>query len=46
MICIACGIESEKLAKSHIVPNFVRKRLTGQLDNEGNKKFKYKWING
>jgi hypothetical protein len=44
MICIACGLENEKLAKSHIVPNFVRKRLTGELDNEGNKRFKFKWV--
>ncbi|WP_416140472.1 hypothetical protein ACM26W_08890 [Halomonas sp. HK25] len=43
MICIACGEEKEKLAKSHIVPNFVRKRLTGEPDNKGNKKFKFKW---
>ncbi|PMN98001.1 hypothetical protein BCT19_24685 [Vibrio splendidus] len=44
MKCIVCGIENQKLAKSHIVPNFVRKRLTGETDKEGNKKFKFKWI--
>jgi hypothetical protein len=45
MICIACGTEKETLAKSHVVPNFIRKRLTGEVRENGSKKFSFNWVN-
>lgn len=44
MGCIACGDDKKKLAKSHVISNFVRKRLAGELDCYGNKKYKFNWI--
>jgi len=44
MICIACGTEKETLAKSHVVPNFIRKRLTGEVRENGSKKFSFNWV--
>lgn len=42
MACIKCG-KQEDLAESHIVPNFIRKRLTGEIGSNGNKKFSFEW---
>ncbi|RDX38960.1 hypothetical protein DZA52_01610 [Vibrio campbellii] len=44
MICIACEKEFEKLAKSHVISNFFRKRMTGFYDDKGSKKFKFTWV--
>lgn len=44
MICIACGTEKEALANSHVIPNFFRKRLTGEVKADGSKKFSFTWI--
>lgn len=44
MYCIKCEGDENKLAKSNIVQNFRRKRLTGDIDSTGAKKFKFRWI--
>lgn len=44
MICIACHTDKEELAKSHVISNFVRKRLTGELGSNGRKQYKFKWV--
>ncbi|MCU1739865.1 MULTISPECIES: hypothetical protein [unclassified Pseudomonas] len=44
MICIACGTEKEALANSHMIPNFIRKRRTGEVRADGSKKYSFKWI--
>ncbi|WPO48684.1 hypothetical protein [Pseudomonas sp. S1Bt23] len=44
MICIACGSNEETLAKSHVISNFVRKRLTGETGADGSRKFTFKWV--
>lgn len=44
MICIACGSDEAILAKSHVISNFVRKRLTGERGANGSRKFSFKWI--
>jgi len=45
MICIACGDDFEELAKSHVISNFIRKRITGLVDEKGGKKFRFTWVN-
>lgn len=44
MICIACGTEKDALARSHVIPNFIRKRLTGEVRTDGSKKYSFKWV--
>ncbi|TDM54404.1 hypothetical protein [Aliivibrio fischeri] len=44
MICIACEEEHEKLAKSHVISNLFRKRMTGFQDHNGSRKFEFKWV--
>lgn len=44
MICIACQTEKETLARSHVIPNFIRKRLTGEKRGDGSKKYSFRWI--
>ena len=44
MFCIACQKKREKLAKSHVIPNFIRKRIAGELDKQGHKRYKFNWI--
>jgi hypothetical protein len=44
MICIACDTDKEELAKSHVISNFVRKWLTGELGHDGRKQYKFKWV--
>lgn len=45
--CISCQkmFTELEMAHSHIIPNFVRKRLTGELTSNGNKKYRFKWVN-
>lgn len=44
MICIACGRKQQNLVNSHVIPNFVRKRLTGETKADGSKKFSFRWV--
>ncbi|MEC6899604.1 hypothetical protein [Photobacterium piscicola] len=44
MICIACEKEHEKLAKSHVISNLFRKRMTGFLDQNGSRRFEFKCV--
>lgn len=44
MICIACDTDIDELAKSHVISNFVRKRMTGELGSNGSKQYKFKWV--
>lgn len=44
MICIACEGNFEALAKSHVISNFFRKRITGWVDEKGAKKFRFTWV--
>jgi len=44
MQCIACGMDNIQLAKSHVIPNFIRKKLTGEETSCGNKKFQFNWV--
>ena len=44
MICIACENHYTKLSKSHVIPNFFRKRMTG-VNDDGTVKFAFTWIN-
>lgn len=45
--CISCHklFTEKKMAQSHIIPNFVRKRLTGEVTSNGNKNYIFKWVN-
>jgi hypothetical protein len=43
--CIACNKNKVKLVQSHIISNFFRKRLTGEVDPAGKKKYKFSWVN-
>lgn len=44
MICIACGKEQPDLVNSHVVPNFIRKRLTGEKKSDGSRSFSFRWV--
>jgi hypothetical protein len=44
MICIACSKDHEKLASSHVISNFVRKRLAGIIREDGSKQYFFRWI--
>lgn len=44
MICIACQKKFTELAKSHIIPNSIRMKLTGVIGNNGGKKFIFEWL--
>lgn len=43
MKCIACHNET-KLIKSHVISNFVRKKLTGEVINK-NTAYRFNWLN-
>ena len=45
MTCIACKQHDKELANSHVIPNFIKKRLTGDTTNKRNTKYKFQWIN-
>ncbi|MFD2642660.1 hypothetical protein [Pseudomonas japonica] len=32
------------MADSHVIPNFIRKRLTGEVSESGQKKFQFRWV--
>jgi hypothetical protein len=44
MICIACGKEQQNLVNSHVVSNFIRKRLMGETKSDGSRKFSFRWV--
>lgn len=44
MTCIYCGKSNVTMAKSHVISNFIRKRITGIEDANGIKKFHFRWI--
>lgn len=45
MICIGCDRDVKKLERSHVIPNFFRKRMTGiEHKGGGGKSFAFSWF--
>lgn len=44
MTCIYCGSTVAKMANSHVISNFIRKRLTGMVGPKGSKTYQFRWF--
>ena len=44
MICIYCREPGRDMADSHVISKFFRNRLTGIVDQKGQKRYSFQWI--